>query len=109
MSGEIWAVVGVGLALAGLVWRLHIQTDKRLDRLESRLDGRLDGLAADVASINGRLTAVETRLERLEAQLEHLAGDVASGKERLTAVETTLALLVKGLHIEVSGRGGSTP
>ena len=31
---------------------------------------------------------------------------MASVKERLTDVETTLNLLIKGLHIEVSGREG---
>lgn len=114
MSGEILAVVGMGLALAGFVWRLHVQTDRRLDRIETRLDGRLDrmetrldALGGDFASIKERLTAVETRLDRIETQLDHLAQDVASGKERLTAVEATLALLIKGLHIEVSGREGA--
>jgi len=79
MSGEIGAVIGVGLALAGLVWRLHVQTDRRLDRMEARFD-------------------------RMEARLGALAGEIAAIKERLTAVETTLGLLIKGLHIEVSGR-----
>ena len=86
MSGDI-LTVGAVVALAAFVWRLNAslrydlnermdRLETRLDRMETRLDGRLDGLAADVASID----------------------------KRLTAVETTLDLLVKGLHIEVSGR-----
>ena len=107
MSGELLAVVGVGVALAGLIWRLHGQTDGRLDRIEARLDT----LAQDVASGKERMAAIETRLERMEVRLDGIearldaqAQDVASGKDRLTAVETTLSLLVRGLHIEVSGR-----
>ena len=79
MSGDI-LTVGAVVALAAFVWRLNASLrhdlTARLDRMEARLDGRLDALAADVASID----------------------------TRLTVVETTLDLLVKGLHIEVSGR-----
>ena len=79
MSGDI-LTVGAVIALAAFVWRLNVSLrhdlTTRFDRMETRLDGRLDALAADVASID----------------------------KRLTAVETTLGLLVKGLHIEVSGR-----
>ena len=79
MSGDILTVVAV-VALAAFVWRLNASLrhdlTTRLDHMGTRLDGRLDALAADVASID----------------------------KRLTAVETTLDLLVKGLHIEVSGR-----
>ena len=79
MSGDI-LTVGAVVALAAFVWRLNASLrhdlTTRLDRMEARLDGRLDALTADVASID----------------------------KRLTAVETTLDLLVKGLHIEVSGR-----
>ena len=79
MSGDI-LTLGAVVALAAFVWRLNASLrhdlTTRLDRMETRLDGRLDALAADVASID----------------------------RRLTAVETTLDLLVRGLHIEVSGR-----
>ena len=75
MSGDI-LTVGAVVALAAFVWRLN-------------------------ASLRHDLT---TRIDRLETRLDALAADVASIDRRLTAVETTLDLLVKGLHIEVSGR-----
>ena len=39
----------------------------------------------------------------LSRRIDALYVKIASIKERLTAVETTLSLLLKGLHIEVSG------
>ena len=86
MSGDI-LTVGAIVALAAFVWRLNASLrhdlDARMDRLETRLD------------------RMETRLD---GRLEALTADVASFDKRLAAVETTLDLLVKGLHIEVSGR-----
>ena len=64
MSADVWAIIGVGVALGGLHWR----TLTRIDTLQS---------------------------------------EVATVKERLAAVEATLNLIVKGLHIEVSGKGGN--
>ena len=75
MSGDI-LTVGAVVALAAFVWRLNASLRHDLNARMDRLETRLDALAADVASID----------------------------RRLTAVETTLDLLVKGLHIEVSGR-----
>ena len=75
MSGDI-LTVGAVVALAAFVWRLNASLRHDLNARMDRLEMRLDALAADVASID----------------------------RRLTAVETTLDLLVKGLHIEVSGR-----
>lgn len=79
MSAEFWAVIGVGIAVLGLVWRL----DARFNGLEARLDGRLG---------------------RLEERLDGVQTDMAGIKERLAAVEATLGLLVKGLHIDIQGR-----
>lgn len=44
-------------------------------------------------------------LSRIEARIDALQAEVANIKKRLAAVEATLALLVKGLHIEVKGGG----
>ena len=82
MSGDV-LTVGAVVALAAFVWRLHVS-------LRHDLNARMDRL--------------DTRLDRMEARLDGLAADVASIDKRLTVVETTLDLLVKGLHIEVSGR-----
>ena len=63
MSGDI-LTVGAVVALAAFVWRLNASLRHDLttwlDRMETRLDGRLNALAADVASIDKRLIAVET-------------------------------------------------
>jgi hypothetical protein len=34
-----------------------------------------------------------------------MQADIAGIKERLAAVEATLGLIVKGLHIEIQGKG----
>ena len=65
MSAEFWAIIGVGVALGGLQWRM-------------------------LAQINGRIDALQS--------------EVASLKERMARVEATLDLIVKGLHIEISGK-----
>lgn len=53
MSAEFWAVIGVGVAVLGLVWRF----DTRFNSL-----ARLDGIQADIAGIKERLAAVEATL-----------------------------------------------
>ena len=44
MSAEFWAIIGVGVALAGLIWRL----DARIARLETR-----------VSEMDRRITRIE--------------------------------------------------
>ena len=51
MSGEFWAILGVGVALAGLHWRTL---------------GRIDALNARIDSLADRIGAVEQRLARIE-------------------------------------------
>ena len=86
MSGDILTVVAV-VALAAFVWRLNASLRHDLNARMNRLETRLDHMGT-----------------RLDGRLDSLAADTASIDKRLTAVETTLDLLVKGLHIEVSGR-----
>ena len=38
MNPEFCAIIGVGVALAGLQWRLYATLHTRMDRVEARID-----------------------------------------------------------------------
>ena len=82
MSAEFWAIIGVGIALAGLQWRMY---------------------ASLSAGLNGRMDRIEARLDRMEARLDRIEADLTSVKERLSRLEGQVELLLRGLHIEISG------
>ena len=63
MSAEFWAIIGVGVALAGMQWRMYASLN---------------------ASLNGRMDRIEARMERIEA-------DLTSVKERLSRIEGWIA------------------
>ena len=55
MNLEFWAIIGVGVALAGLQWRLYATLGARMDRLEARMER----IEADLGSIKQRLARIE--------------------------------------------------
>ena len=55
MNPEFWAIIGVGVALAGLQWRLYATLNARMDRIEARMDR----IEADLTSIKERLSRIE--------------------------------------------------
>ena len=62
MNPEFWAIIGVGVALAGLQWRLYGSLNGRMDRIEARIDRietRLDRIEADLTSVKERLSRIE--------------------------------------------------
>ena len=62
MTPEFWAIIGVGVALAGLQWRLYGSLNARMDRIETRMDrmeARIDRIEADLTSIKERLSRIE--------------------------------------------------
>ena len=75
MSGEIMAIVGVGVALAGLM-------RTSLARLESRLSGGISALESQISELRDELGALRERMAHLEGLLEGLreaiTGRVAS-------------------------------
>ena len=48
MSPEFWAIIGVGVALSGLQWRMYASLSARIGNLESR-----------VSDIDRRLARIE--------------------------------------------------
>lgn len=70
MTGETWAVLGVGASLAGVMVASHAI----LWRAIHALGGRVDALALEVRDVDRRLTLavsdVDRRLARLEGWIE---------------------------------------
>ena len=88
MNAEIWTIIAVGVALAGLQWRMHVS-------LSSSLNGRMDRIEAGIesrfASFDTRLAGFETRLDSVNARLDALKDDVDGMKERLSRIEGWIA------------------
>ena len=59
MSAAFWAIVGVGVALAGLQWRMYTSLSASLNGRMDRIEVRLDRIEADLTSIKERLSRIE--------------------------------------------------
>lgn len=77
MSAEFWAIIGVGVALAGVQWRMYAS-------LNANLNGRMDRIEA-------RMDRIEARMDRIEARIEGIEAALTSVKERLSRIEGWIA------------------
>ncbi len=59
MSAEFWAIIGVGVALAGLQWRMYASLNASLNARMDRIEVRLDRVEADLTSVKERLSRIE--------------------------------------------------
>ncbi|MCY4488652.1 MAG: hypothetical protein OXF11_16280 [Deltaproteobacteria bacterium] len=63
MSGEIFTIIGVGIALGLFIWRVAARLDGRIDRLDLRIDGlqkELHDLAREFAELRGEIRGAQT-------------------------------------------------
>ena len=72
MSPELIAILGTGVALAGLILRLNARIDRvesnlnaRIDRVESSLNARIDGIQAELREVRDRLARLEGKVDIL--------------------------------------------
>ena len=59
VNPEFWAIIGVGVALAGLQWRLYGSLNANLNARMDRIETRIDRIEADLTSIKERLSRIE--------------------------------------------------
>lgn len=69
MSPEFFAIIGVGVALAGLIINGQHVIGNRIGRLEDR-----------IAKLEERMNALEQRIARLEGLFEGFTGRKGSGE-----------------------------
>ena len=59
MSAAFWAVIGVGVALAGLQWRMYASLSASLNGRMDRIEARMDRMQTDLTSVKERLLRIE--------------------------------------------------
>ena len=76
MSGEMIAILGVGVALAGMILTSSRGLRQDMAQMESRLDKRISGLESQINELRERMThevgELRERMARLEGLLEGL-------------------------------------
>ena len=77
MSGEIIAILTVGVALAGVILASSRGLRQDMTRLESRLDERINGLES-------RFDAMEKQFGDLRERMAHLEGLLEGLREAIT-------------------------
>lgn len=78
MTPELAAILGVGIALASLIWQGLRGVNNRIDRVESSLGSRID-------RVEEKLRAIRDRLSQLEGKMDFLGGYIVRRKEHLGA------------------------
>ena len=113
MSPELIGIIAVGIALAGLFWRMLHSLDSRLsarlDQFKSDLNGRMDEFKADLnrrmdelkADLNGRIDELKAdlngRMDELNTKVDALGRDHHELRERTGRIEVWLEVLL-GRH-----------
>ncbi len=94
MSPELIAILGVGIALAGLLLRLNARIDRvesslsaRIDRVESSLNARIDGVGS---SLNARIDGAESGLS---ACIDGIQAELREVRDRLARLEGKVDIL----------------
>ena len=91
MSPELIGILAVGVALAGLFWRMFHSLDVRLNDLRDDLNGGLSGLRDQ---LNGRMDELKAELN---AKVDALGRDHHELRERVGRIEVWLEVLL-GRH-----------
>ena len=87
MTPEIWTILGVGVALAGLIFSglrgLRADLNERMDRLDGRIDrleARMDKFEGELGELRKDQARLDNRMARLEGLLEGLREAIAHNR-----------------------------
>ena len=93
MSPELIAILGVGIALAGILLKGQQSLGARIEEVNRNLGARMDRIEA-------RMDRIEARMDRIEARMDGIEGQLRELGERLARLEGK----VDFLEAYISGR-----
>ena len=75
MSAEVWAILGVGIALGGLMWRMLRSMRQDMDRRFGQVDKRFGQVDKRFEQVDKRFEQVAECFREVRQQLARLADD----------------------------------
>ena len=79
MTGEIWTILGVGIAIIGLGWRMYESLRQDIGGLRgeiSSIRGEVGGLRGEIRDVRTEIADLRERMAKLEGLFEgYVRGD----------------------------------
>ena len=85
LTPELIAILGVGIALAGIVLKGQYSLSTRIDSVERSLGARMDRLEARMDGFEAEMREIRDRLSRLEGKMDFLEAYIVGRNERPAA------------------------
>ena len=76
MSAEVWAILGVGIALGGLMWRMLRSMRQDMDRQFKQVDKRFEQVAECFREVRRQLARLADDHNGLARELSELRGEI---------------------------------
>ena len=76
MSAEVWAILGVGIALGGLMWRMLRSMRQDMDRRFDQVDKRFEQVAECFREVRQQLARLADDHSGLARELSELRGEI---------------------------------
>ena len=76
MSAEVWAILGVGIALGGLMWRMLRSMRQDMDRRFKQVDKRFEQVAECFREVRRQLARLADDRNGLARELAELRGEL---------------------------------
>ena len=84
MSGELIAIVAVGVALAGVILTATRGLRQDMARLEERINGLESRLDGSIKALESRFDGLERQFGELRERMAHLEGLLEGLREAIT-------------------------
>ena len=69
MSAELVGIVGVGIALAGFLWKIRQDLDKKIDDLEQHLEAQLKSMDEKVENLTASHHALAREVSEFRGEM----------------------------------------
>ena len=76
MSAEVWAILGVGIALGGLMWRMLRSLRHDMDRRFEQVDKRFEQVAECFREVRRQIASLAEDHHTLAREFYELRGEI---------------------------------